>query len=79
LSNGKFKISLSLRVSYDIATPLVGFAEDNYHGGSTVTTSKCRPVILNYSSASFAKSNVRTSTESGTPQKCFRLADSLKL
>ena len=42
-SKGISKICLSFKVSYAIATPRVGFAEDNYHGGSQVITSNSLP------------------------------------
>jgi hypothetical protein len=46
LLKGKLRISLSLSVSYAIATPLVGFADESYQGGSIVITSKSLPVIF---------------------------------
>jgi hypothetical protein len=43
ISNGIFSIYESFKVSYAIATPLVGFAEDSCQGGSHVITSNRRP------------------------------------
>ena len=43
MSNGIFKIYESFKVSYAMATPLVGFADESCHGGSQVMTSNKRP------------------------------------
>ena len=55
LSKGMSKIYLSFRVSYAMATPLVGLAEDSYHGGSQVMTSNNRPPNFFWDAASLSK------------------------
>ncbi len=53
MSNGIFKIYESFKVSYAMATPLVGFADESCHGGSHVITSNKRPPCYNCFSANF--------------------------
>ena len=69
---GNFSISLSLRVSYAIATPLVGLALDSYHGGSMVITSKSLPPRAFYCLANYCRApSCFTLTDIGIHQNCL--------
>lgn len=61
-----------------MATPLVGLAEESYHGGSIVMTSNKRPALSIWDLPSFSKSKVVTLTERGIHQNCFKCECYLK-
>ena len=60
-----------------MATPLVGFADESYHGGSIVITSNSLPPVFICDLASKSKSRVVTLTERGIHQNCFKWLVSL--
>ncbi len=66
-----FKIWLSVRVEYAIATPLVGLADESYHGGSQVITSNSLFPCFNYYCLRRSKSNSVTLKLNGIDQNCW--------